>query len=78
MTVLDRFWNWIDDRCVVRRLVLLVTLWMTWECYQWAAEFAQTTDRTGMDIAAIIGAVTAPISLLQGAVFKVYSEGRKA
>jgi hypothetical protein len=78
MSIFDAFWNWVDERCVVRRVVLFVTLWMTWEAYQWAAEFAQAADRPGTDVAAIIAAVTAPISLLQGAVFKVYSEGRKA
>lgn len=73
------FINWADRRnfISVRSAVLYVTVWMTWEAFKWAAMFATTTDKTGIDVAAIIGAVTGPISILQGFVFKVYAEGRK-
>lgn len=72
------FWDWVDSRSVVRRLVLFITLWMTWLAFQWAAEFALVViDKSGIEAAAIIAAVTAPISVLQGYVFKVYAEGRK-
>lgn len=76
MQAIERFWNWIDSRSIVRRIVLFVTLWMTWEAFQWAAGFAQSSTKAGIDIAAIIAAVTAPISVLQGYVFKVYSDAR--
>jgi hypothetical protein len=72
------FWDWVDSRSVVRRLVLFITLWMTWLAFQWAADFALVViDKSGIEAAAIIAAVTAPISVLQGYVFKVYAEGRK-
>lgn len=61
----------------VRSFVLCVTVWMTWQAFAWAALFATTTDKAGADVALIIAAVTAPISVLQGFVFKVYSESRK-
>lgn len=77
MQAVERFWIWIDQRSIVRRIVLFITLWMTWAAFQWAASFAVTSAKAGIDIAAIIAAVTAPISVLQGYVFKVYSEGRK-
>jgi len=71
------FWDWIDERAIIRRVVLFVTLWMTWRAFTWAAEFSAITEKAGMDVAAIIAAVTAPITYLQAAVFKTYSEGRK-
>jgi hypothetical protein len=49
---------------------------MTYEAFHWAGQFAFATDKQGIEVAAIIGAVTAPIALLQSAVFKVYSESR--
>lgn len=73
------FIKWCDARnfVSVRSFVLYVTVWMTWEAFNWAAIFATTTTKTGSDVAMIIAAVTAPISVLQGFVFKVYSESRK-
>lgn len=66
--------NFIDNRVIVRRVVLFFTLYLTWECYRWASEFATYTTRTGLDVAAIVAAVTAPVSALQGWAFKVYSD----
>lgn len=76
---LDRFLVWADKRhfVSVRAAVLYVTLWMTWRAFTWAAEFAYAiTGRPGLDIAAIIGAVTVPITALQGFVFKWYMEAK--
>ena len=66
----------INEHKVVRRTVLFITLWMTWDAYQWAASFAENTLLDGVSTGAVIAAVTAPISLLQAAVFKTYAEGR--
>lgn len=74
---MNRFWDWVDRRRIVHRLMLFITLWMTWEAFHWATMYASTVEISGMDAAAIIAAVTAPISALQGYVFKVYSESRK-
>ena len=73
------FLQWIEFKnfASVRSFVLYVTVWMTWEAFNWAAIFATTTDKQGADVALIIAAVTAPISILQGYVFKTYSESRK-
>lgn len=72
------FIRWCDKRSFisVRSGVLYVTVWMTWKAFVWAAVFATTTSKTGADVALIIAAVTAPISLLQAAVFKVYADSR--
>lgn len=74
---MSRFWDWIDTRSIVRRITLFVTLWMTWESFMWAAQFAETTDKAGLEAAAIIAAVTAPIAALQGFIFNTYSNARK-
>jgi hypothetical protein len=72
------FIAWCDKRSFisVRSGVLYVTVWMTWAAFKWAAEFATTTPKTGTEVALIIAAVTAPISVLQGFVFKVYADSR--
>jgi hypothetical protein len=75
-----RIWDWIDTRSIVRRIVLFVTLWMTWRSFTWAADYANHLSLTpgiGLEAAAIIAAVTAPIAALQASVFKIYSDGRK-
>jgi len=73
------FIKWADGRnfISVRSFVLYITLWMTWKAFAWAALFATTTEKTGSDVALIIAAVTAPISFIQTAVFKVYTESKK-
>lgn len=72
------FLKWADAKnfISVRSFVLYVTVWMTWEAFNWAAVFATVTEKTGADVALIIAAVTAPISVLQGFIFKIYSESR--
>jgi hypothetical protein len=48
MTAIDRlnaFWDWIDNRSIIRRLSFGVTVWMTYQSFQWATEFASTTEK---------------------------------
>lgn len=72
------FWAWLERRnfISVRSGTLYITVWLTWESFKWAAGFANSTDKAGVEVAAIIAAVTAPISMLQGYVFNVYSKSR--
>lgn len=76
LTTLNTFWDWVDQRQIVRRTVLAITVYMTYEAFTWAAHFAEVTDKTGAEVGLIIAAVTGPISLLQGFVVKIYTEGR--
>lgn len=77
MSPLTQFWDWVDSRAVVRRIVLFITLWMTWRAFVWATEFTYAHPTVaGSEVALIIAAVTAPITVLQGYIFKVYSDGR--
>lgn len=69
-----------ERKLAIRRsAVLFVTLWMTWRSFAWAAAYASTVSVAGdsaVAVAAMIAAVTAPISVLQAAVFKAYIEGK--
>lgn len=64
----------------VHTTTLFITLYVTVDSYRWAGEFAYKAyekGTAGTEIAAIVLAVTAPISLLQKAVFDRYSTSRK-
>lgn len=76
-SLLTDLWDWIDHRYIVRRATLFATVWMTWRSFAWAAAFAEATDKTGIEVGAIIAAVTAPVAALQGYVFKLYAEHRE-
>lgn len=65
---------WIDKYKITRRAVLVTAIWMTWAASEWAMWFATGNARNGMEIAAIIAAVQAPVMAFTGMVFKVYAE----
>lgn len=73
-------WAWLEQKnfISIHAAMLYVTTWMTWEVtvQAWRYAFA-TADRSGIEAAAVIGAVTVPFAALQGFVFRVYSESRK-
>lgn len=68
--------KWIDDYQVIRRLVLATAIWMTWEVSRWSMWFATGNERDGMQIAAMLAAIQAPVTLFAGTVFKAYVEGK--
>lgn len=70
--------NWLDRYGVRRTLTLTAAVWMTWKVSYWSMHFAVTTALPGMEAAAVIAAVQAPISVFAGYVFKAYVEGKKA
>lgn len=73
----------IRDHVIVRRLVLLTAVVMTWRVSVWGiglgTAWMQMVEHRppGMELAAIVAAVTAPLTLFTGAVFRAYVEGRK-
>lgn len=75
---MKKFWDWIDDRAIVHRLLLVFTLYLTFHCYKWAILFAIYSQLTGTETAAIILAVSGPVTTLQGYVFSTYANYRKA
>lgn len=70
------FLDFIDNRAVVRRLVLAFTLYMTWFGVHKAWLFAATSTFDGVGTAAVIAAVLAPIAALQGFAFQSYSKSK--
>lgn len=73
------FLKWVDQRHFVsiRALVLYATLWMTYLVTQWAFGFAKSyAAGDGVGLAAVIGAVTAPVCALQAFVFKSYMDSK--
>lgn len=77
MTLISkRFWDWVDERYIVRRMLLGVTTWLAVDSYFWAAKFAETTGKTGAEAGLIVAAVTTPVSLLLGLIAKIYADGR--
>jgi len=75
--MITRFWDWVDSRAVMRRGVLLVVLWMTYEITVQAWLFARASTFDGLGTAAVIGAVTAPFAALLPLVFNSYVKGRQ-
>ena len=79
MNRITEFWDWVDTRGVIRRIVLFAAMWMTfWVSYQMTkfAMLALELDRISGNIPLIIGAITAPIVALGGYVFKAYLDSR--
>jgi hypothetical protein len=75
---MSAFWDWIDNRLVIRRLMTIGTFIMTMWVIGWSMSFASTSPRAGSDVALIIGAILAPVNALLGYLFGAYSRGREA
>jgi len=60
-----------------RTIVLTTAIWMTWAVSDWAMWFAVGNARNGVEIAAIIAAVTGPICAFGGYVFKTFADSNK-
>jgi hypothetical protein len=79
-TYITKFWDFVDTRGVVRRIVLGVTMWMTfWISYR-MTEFAfaalAANKLSEGNIILAITAISAPIAGLGGYVYKVYLDSR--
>lgn len=77
MKYLTAFWDFVDTRAVVRRIMTLGTFSLTVHVIVWAVWFATTSPRSGGDIALIIAAVMGPVNVLQGYMFARYSQARQ-
>ena len=70
---IDTIAAWEDKLAIRRSVVLFVTLWMTWDAFRWAASYvSHVNSGDGLAAAAMIAAVTAPITYLQKVVFDAY------
>lgn len=71
------FSDLLDKYKVIHRLMLLFACTMTAKAYMWGTWFATDNARDGTEIAAIIAAVTAPVTLLATSVYSNYvAKGR--
>jgi hypothetical protein len=76
-----QFWDFIDRRGVIRRIVLGVSIWMLWVQAEWAHEYslaALALGKSDAGVAAILAALSAPATLLVGYVFKNYLTSRES
>lgn len=75
--MLKRFWDWVDDRVVIRRGIVIFTLYMTLTETWHAWEFARVSTFDGVGTATVIAAVLVPLGAVQAFAFHIYSEARK-
>lgn len=74
---LTRFWDWVDARDIDKHAVSVAVMYGTYTLTHWAIAFAALhPEKPGLEIAAIITAVTAPYMVLQGAAIKWYFDAR--
>lgn len=72
------FLEFLDNRSVFRRLAFVWMMWLTTKATMWCFDFAAVKAfPDGVQTAAVIAAVMAPIAGLQAAIFKWYSETRQ-
>ena len=74
------FWDFIDKRQIDKHIVSVTILYGTVIVMQWAMGFAAENDHgvmTGVDMAAVIAAVTAPYMALQAVALKWYFDRQK-
>ena len=74
------FFAWLDRRhfVSVRAGMQYVTVFMTYEVTKWAFAYASVSSLPGIELAAVIAAVTVPFCALQAAVFNFYMTEKKS
>lgn len=71
------FDQWLNRYRVRSTIVLSVAIWMLIDAAKWGMWFAAGNPRDGVEIAAIITAVTGPATLLAGWAFKIFQENKQ-
>ena len=66
------FLDFIDQRQIIRRFVLITALWMAVKSAEWTWDFGYYSSRPGLEVAAIIGAMWTPMAALLGMLVKFY------
>lgn len=70
--------DFIDNRQVVRRAMLAIAVWQMTDVYFWAKRFAERPGMTGVELGAVILALTGPSTALLGAMYKMYDGSRRS
>ncbi len=77
LSLLARFWDWIDARDIDKHAVSVFIMMGTYKLTEWAMTYAGAhPEKPGLEIAAIIAAVTAPYMALQAAAIAFYFRAR--
>lgn len=70
-----KIFEFLDQRSAFQRIVLMWLMWLTTWAAFWCTDFATAKIYPdALQVAAVIASVMAPITALQGAVFKWYSD----
>lgn len=78
MNLIDRFATALMDRYrIIRVSQIASATTLMWIVQYWAMNFAMTSTRPGLEVAAIIAAVVAPATTYAGWVFSAYVTSRK-
>lgn len=74
---LSDFWNWVDDRDIDKQVVSIAILYGTYRITEWLFQFVEAhMDKSGLELAAVVAAITVPWSALQAAVVAFYFRAR--
>lgn len=77
LRTLGRLWDWIDKRDIDKHALSMGIFYGTIRITEWAMLYASANStKSGLEVAAIIAAVTTPYMALQGAAIKYYFESR--
>ena len=80
--MVNRFLLWIEERldqgAWFRRGYVVAATVLVWQVTLWAMRFAEVSQRPGIEVAAIIGAVVAAPSALTTFAFAQYLQSRNA
>lgn len=81
MNRITSFFEWaetrLDEGGWVRRAYLVAATVLAWKVTHWSMSFAETTKLAGVDAAAVIAAVGAPVMAVLTFAFNSYLESRK-
>lgn len=75
--LITRWWDWIDKRDIDKHAVSLAILYGTVKVTSWAMSYASAfTTKSGLEVAAVIAAVSGPYMALQAAAIAFYFKAR--
>ena len=74
--LLSQLWDFVDSRQIDTHVVAALTLLFSFYELRWAMEFAFASPRPGLEVAAILGAINAPMMVFQGAIVNFYFKAR--
>ena len=71
--MLNALSNQFSNHRLFRRALLIFACVLTWLTTHWSFEYAHASALSGLDIAAIITSIQAPVTMLLGYMIKLYT-----